>query len=471
MVRTFQACIGNVLTITDPDALALARKLDGLPLALATAGAYLDQVSTSFSEYLRLFEDSWLKLLESSPDLDSYEDRALYTTWNLSFEHVMKQNLLSAKLLQFWAYFDNQDVWFDLLRHSDSSSPAWFFDLTEDEVDFTKAIRVLCDHGLVEVEQSSEERIEAAGYSMHGCVHSWTVHVLNREWDGEMARLALECVGLHVPEQNAQKSWITRRRMLRHAIRCSNIMSKGLINSSGLEWALHQLGSLYADQGRLEEAEKMYQRALVGNEKAWGPEHTSTLDTVNNLGLLYADLGRLEEAEKMYQRALVGNEKAWGPEHTSTLDTVNNLGSLYADQGRLEEAEKMYQRALVGKEKAWGPEHTSTLDTVNNLGMLYADLGRLEEAEKMYQRALVGNEKAWGPEHTSTLDTVNNLGILYKSLGRLEEAEKMYQRALVGNEKAWGPEHTSTLTRSTTWACSMRIWAGWRRRRRCTSGR
>jgi tetratricopeptide (TPR) repeat protein len=33
----------------------------------------------------------------------------------------------------------------------------------------------------------------------------------------------------------------------------------------------------------------------------------------------------------MYQRALQGKEKAWGLEHTSTLDTVNNLGAFYAD--------------------------------------------------------------------------------------------------------------------------------------------
>jgi hypothetical protein len=32
-------------------------------------------------------------------------------------------------------------------------------------------------------------------------------------------------------------------------------------------------------------------------------DHISTLDTVNSLGILYANLGRLEEAEKMYQRA------------------------------------------------------------------------------------------------------------------------------------------------------------------------
>jgi tetratricopeptide (TPR) repeat protein len=89
----------------------------------------------------------------------------------------------------------------------------------------------------------------------------------------------------------------------------------------------------------------------------------------------------------MYKRALAGFEKAWGPEHTSTLNTVNNLGDLYRNQGRLEDAETMYKRALAGYEKTRGPEHTSTLKTVNNLGLLYADQGRLKDAEVMYNRA------------------------------------------------------------------------------------
>jgi tetratricopeptide (TPR) repeat protein len=59
----------------------------------------------------------------------------------------------------------------------------------------------------------------------------------------------------------------------------------------------------------------MYQRALQGKEKALGLEHTSTLDTVNKFGALYADLGRLDEAEKMYQRALQGYEKRLSYEH------------------------------------------------------------------------------------------------------------------------------------------------------------
>jgi hypothetical protein len=55
----------------DPDVIKLAKKLDGLPLALATAGAYLDQAATSFSDYLRPYKASWTKLLKTSPELIS----------------------------------------------------------------------------------------------------------------------------------------------------------------------------------------------------------------------------------------------------------------------------------------------------------------------------------------------------------------------------------------------------------------
>jgi hypothetical protein len=54
----------------------------------------------------------------------------------------------------------------------------------------------------------------------------------------------------------------------------------------------------------------------------------------------------------MYNRALAGKEKAWGPEHTSTLDTVNNLAALYSDQGHLEDADRMHHHLHGWKHKA-----------------------------------------------------------------------------------------------------------------------
>ena len=191
--------------------MKLAEELDGLPLALATAGAYLDSVVTSFVDYLRLYKASWLKLQHTSPRLMSYKDRALYSTWQLSLDHIKRQNELSARLLQLWAYFDNQDIWFKLLHHSISNGPEWFSQLTKDELSFNQAVRVLCNYGLAEVDiSSSESRVESKGYNIHNCVHSWTTHFLNQELDVGMAGLALKCV----PNTAVYKAWVTQQRLI-----------------------------------------------------------------------------------------------------------------------------------------------------------------------------------------------------------------------------------------------------------------
>ncbi|KAH8807443.1 hypothetical protein F5884DRAFT_899840 [Xylogone sp. PMI_703] len=430
---------------SDPNAIALATKLDGLPLALSTAGAYLEHMTTSFSEYLRLYEESWLKLQMTSPQVNSYEDRSLYTTWQITFDRIRQQNAASAQLLKLWAYFDKQDVWFELLRPKNFVDDELIRKLTEDELSFNEAVRLLCEYGLVHKEASLQQPSRSEGYGVHSCVHSWTIFVLNRECDESLVKLALRCVASKVTSTDVDKWWVVQRRILQHAARCEHLIMDGKVDIAGMEWALNNLGLLYSNQGKLAEAEKMYIRALQGYEKALGPDHISTLNTVNNLGSLYHNQDKLAEAKKMYIRALQGYEKALGPDHISTLNMVNNLGILYCNQGKLAEAEKMYVRALHGKEKAFGPDHTSTLNTVNNLGILYHNQDKLAEAKKMYIRALQGYEKAFGPDHTSTLDIVNNLGSLYRNQSKLAEAEKMYIRALQGYEKAFGPDHTSTL--------------------------
>ena len=63
----------------DPSAIELIKELDGLPLALSTAGTYLEHMLITLSDYLRLYKESWLKLQTTSPQLGSYKDRSLYT--------------------------------------------------------------------------------------------------------------------------------------------------------------------------------------------------------------------------------------------------------------------------------------------------------------------------------------------------------------------------------------------------------
>ena len=392
--------------IIDPAAVELVKELDGLPLALSTAGAYLMHVTTSFSDYLRLYKASWLKLQTTSPRLTSYEDRSLYTTWQITFDRIQQHNAASAKLLKLWAYFDRQDVWFELLRHATSADDKWIQKLIEDELNFNEAVALLCSFGLVDADQSLQQQFGSGGYSMHSCVHSWTVFVLNKKWDEGLARLALICVASEIPSTNEKNWWLLQRRLLQHTTRQDLFIVDGKVDIVGLDWAFHNLGDLYFDQGKLAEAEKMYIRALQGKEEALGPDHTSTLDTVNNLGNLYADQGKLAEAEKMYIQALQGYEDALGPELVSSylpaLNTMFNFGDLCSQTNQTDMAKAMYNRALSGYTMIQGPSSKWRSEIEGRLQAL-----RLTPAETESQHT---------PTETGTSRTKSRLRRLFRRL-------------------------------------------------------
>lgn len=72
----------------DPGAAEFIKELDGLPLALFTAGVYLEYVSMTLLEYLQFYKASWLELQTISPQLDSYKECSLYTIWQITFDRI-----------------------------------------------------------------------------------------------------------------------------------------------------------------------------------------------------------------------------------------------------------------------------------------------------------------------------------------------------------------------------------------------
>ena len=429
--------------------------MGGLPLALAHAGSYIHGTTTSVNDYIQYYEETWEKLHNNKTTSLKDYPRSILSTYTISYEYVQRIDASAAKLLNLFAYLDHSDLWYSLFTPildesivSKETLPIWLSCSIKTEFDFTQKIQILLNYSLIETQY------EFSSYAIHPIVHGWCFH-LSLTSNDEIASLAIFVIGSACFSTGSSANWLHRKRLAAH---CSHVhywiekkpqsLERNEKWEQVLYFSYHAIGDFSSEQGKMKEAEDMYLRALTGKEKAWGPEHTSTLDTVNNLGLLYSDQGKMKEAEDMYLRALTGKEKAWGPDHTSTLDTVNNLGILYSNQGKMKEAEDMYLRALTGYEKAWGPDHTSTLDTANNLGILYKNQGKMKEAEDMYLRALIGYDKAWGSEHKQPLDTRYNLALLYKRKGQFKYAINHFELVLQGYIKVLGPYHWKTVEAS-----------------------
>jgi tetratricopeptide (TPR) repeat protein len=94
---------------------------------------------------------------------------------------------------------------------------------------------------------------------------------------------------------------------------------------------------------------------------------------------MHQNQGKYEEAEPLYQRALDIFEQKLGPNHPHIAFTLHNLANLYRDQGKDQRAEPLYQRALAICEQRLGPDHPRTMKLRN-------DWGREETFEGMEKR-------------------------------------------------------------------------------------
>ncbi|KAL1970175.1 hypothetical protein VTN77DRAFT_6580 [Rasamsonia byssochlamydoides] len=59
-----------------------------------------------------------------------------------------------------------------------------------------------------------------------------------------------------------------------------------------------------------------------------GIARADTLTSISNLGIVLENQGKYQEAEKMYRQALEGREKVLGPEHPDTVRSVDRLASV-----------------------------------------------------------------------------------------------------------------------------------------------
>ena len=148
------------------------------------------------------------------------------------------------------------------------------------------------------------------------------------------------------------------------------------------------VASIFFDEGRLAEAEKLYREALDIRRRILGPDHPSTLALMDGFATTLATEHRHAEAEKLLRETLDIRRRVLGPEHRDTLMSINNLANMVFLEGRYDEAEKLQRETLDIQMRVLGPDHPDTAMSTYNLGGIALHKGKRDEAVSLLRNAV-----------------------------------------------------------------------------------
>jgi tetratricopeptide (TPR) repeat protein len=214
----------------------------------------------------------------------------------------------------------------------------------------------------------------------------------------------------------------------------------GCVEPSQLNWDdLVAKGRSLRDQSRYADAEHCLHSGVTLAE-TFGSADPHYAESLNALATVVQIRGWYDEAQILFEQALVIWRRHPGEHHLNLAVGLSNLANLLRVKGQYLEAERLQLQAIEIERAALSPANPILLETLYGLGAVQASAGRYTDAEVTFRRVLATQHKVLGADHPAVAKTSSDLGHVYYILGRYPEAEPLYRRAIAIREKVYGPE-------------------------------
>jgi serine/threonine protein kinase/tetratricopeptide (TPR) repeat protein len=404
------------------EAQDICRAMDGLPLALDQAGAYIEETGCTLHHYIERFRQQRGDLLEQRGESTLLHPEAVTSTIRLAIDKVERANPRAADLLRLCAFLDAGRVNEEVLG----------------EQGLDTSIAALRKYSLVS--RSPDEHTLSLHRLVQAVIHDGMEPETQRAW----AERAIVAVSQAFPPGEKVSAWPRCERYLPHVYTCLQHIERWQIVSPAAARLLDQAGLYLLGQGQYTQALRLLQKALYVRETLQPPDQRAVGETLNNLASCYLYLGEYAQAEALFARVLTICEDLNGPTHADVANSLNNLALVYHKRGNYALAESCLQRALAIREQLRATAHPDLARTLNDLAMLHHQQGRLREAEEYYRRGLATWEQVPGPAHPDLAVLLNNLAMLYAQQRNYDLAGPLFQRALEIRERTLGPDHPIT---------------------------
>jgi tetratricopeptide (TPR) repeat protein len=427
------------------EAKIISESVDGHPLALDQAGAYIEETKTSLPRYIALYEKHEANLLKQRRKFATGHPDSIITTLALCIAEARQHNPTFSELLSICAFLHPDAIPIELLSTSALDFGPTLQALLSDELAFDEALETLLDLSLLH-RNSDTETIS---------IHRLVQVVLHSEMKVETQQLWAERViktlcRLFPESENIV--WQDCQRYLPHALVAADLIKQWNLSFPEAARLLYRTSTYLYEIASYADAQRLCEQALTINERVHGDEHYETAQTLYCLGNIYTSLGNYPKAQPAYERALAIVEHIWGPEHLETARLLNDLGELFQSDDQLSLAEDYYRRALAIRQKIAASDDPATAGSLNNVAGICGEQGNYAEAERLFGEALALREHLRGPHHAETAETLSNIARFYRIIGKYPQARPLYEQAIASYEQALGPDHPRVATSCNNFA-------------------
>jgi len=158
------------------------------------------------------------------------------------------------------------------------------------------------------------------------------------------------------------------------------------------------LGGIAHEQRQIDVAAEHFERALMIEERAHGPDDPRTAQAVHGMGVATLAQGDPARAAAWFARALAIDERALGLNHPQVARELHSLGSAQLAEGRGELAVALLRRALAIRELALGPDHPMYASNLSDLACALRAEHQDDEALAIERRAAATSVRGTGPD-------------------------------------------------------------------------
>ena len=338
----------------DPDrdaARDLAAEMDGLPLALEQAAAYIQATSITLASYLPLFRGRQADLLARGEATGHPAHVA--ATLGLALSRLADEAPAAAGLLRVLAFLAPEPVPTSLLfteQAADLLGPevaCIVRPLLGDPVAAGDAIAALRRYSLA----------RPAGHGLllvHRLVEAITRAQLSANQAAQWEQAAAALVEAAVPtDSQLPVAWPVSAALLPHAWAVLGLTSSGMAS----------IARYLGHSGSFATARDLVQLIIDAHTASddYGPEHPNTLRARANLAHWTGQAGDAAGARDQYAALLPIAERVLGAEHPDTLTARASLARWAGQAGDAAGARDQYAALLPIAERVLGAEHPYTL--------------------------------------------------------------------------------------------------------------